>query len=114
MMKKSQGGDGQQEDSTGGSRTSVLHVCWSGVKAQVSWHKTLRYLAQLQHSSSISAQKCFLLNGTLFLGSIVLFNVVLTPLLMTIGEKLAWLDGVAIDQASRRDNMEIVGDDEVG
>ncbi len=72
-------------------------VCWSGIVAQVSWHKTLRYLLHLQTSSSISAKQCVLLNGTLFLGSIVLFSHLLTPLLLRIGGWLAHLDGVGIE-----------------
>mmetsp|Transcript_10328 Transcript_10328/g.19009 ORF Transcript_10328/g.19009 Transcript_10328/m.19009 type:complete len:301 (-) Transcript_10328:738-1640(-) len=85
------------------STTSASSVLLAGVQAQLSWHQTLSYLAKLQTSSSISAKQCFLMNGTLFLGSIVLFTYVLTPLLEQSAGYLAWLDNTAL--ASQGDNF---------
>jgi hypothetical protein len=69
---------------------------WSGLAAATSWRRTLRYWERLQATSaSISAQQCFVLNGTLFIGSILLFHGVLAPLLARLGLELARLDGAA-------------------
>jgi hypothetical protein len=84
------GGAGAADGAAGAGAARAL--C-SGLAAATSWRRTLRHWERLRATSaSISAQQCFVLNGTLFIGSILLFHAVLAPLLARLGLELARRD----------------------
>ncbi len=71
---------------------SVWQVILCGFTAQMSWHKTLKYFAQLQEENSISAKLCFFLNGVLYMGSILIFDNAITNLFDYIALGLSHLE----------------------
>jgi len=62
-------------------------VFFQGFSEALQFNRTLKYFASLQ-STSISTRQWFVMNGIMFLGSILIFNHGLTPLLDAVGDSL--------------------------
>mmetsp|Transcript_17083 Transcript_17083/g.33435 ORF Transcript_17083/g.33435 Transcript_17083/m.33435 type:complete len:334 (+) Transcript_17083:220-1221(+) len=90
-------------DKTTNRPAKIRPTAWEafvlGFKAAINWPRSLHYIATIQ-TTSISTQQCFVMNGTIFLGSLFAYNFVLTPLLEYLNDTLRdLLEGSDADPA---------------
>ncbi|GBG24328.1 Etoposide-induced protein 2.4-like [Hondaea fermentalgiana] len=90
------------------TRPSAWGALVLGFKSAVNWPRSLHYIATIQ-TTSISTQQCFVMNGTIFLGSLLAYNFVLTPLLVNLRDTLRdLLEGSEANEDVWKSAQEIV------